>query len=132
MIEPHQERCRESFVHPFNPFTFIDGSSSRFCDRACGASSLFLLVCLFSHKTTIKQIIMITKSNTIFTLAFLGARAAAFLADEDAFNYGVTVGNNYGPKDWGKVECTDHRTCVSLAGFVFIFGSTIVSYIAPC
>lgn len=54
---------------------------------------------------------MITKSNTIFTLAFLAARASAFLADEDTFNYGVTVGNNYGPKDWEKVACTDHRTC---------------------
>jgi len=22
---------------------------------------------------------------------------------EDTFNYGETVGNNFGPKDWGKV-----------------------------
>lgn len=33
--------------------------------------------------------------------------------NEDQFNYRETVGNDYGPRDWGSVECEDLETCVS-------------------
>lgn len=32
----------------------------------------------------------------------------------DRFNYDRTQGNNYGPKDWGRVDCHDVATCVSI------------------
>lgn len=30
---------------------------------------------------------------------------------QDIFNYGGTVGSNYGPADWGKVTCENPETC---------------------
>lgn len=32
---------------------------------------------------------------------------------EDTFNYDTTVGNEFGPSDWGQVQCDDD-TCVSV------------------
>lgn len=37
--------------------------------------------------------------------------AAAAAVEEDTFNYGATVGNNYGPSDWGRVTCDKVETC---------------------
>jgi hypothetical protein len=32
---------------------------------------------------------------------------------QDTFNYDETIGNSYGPADWGAVNCLDVETCVS-------------------
>jgi hypothetical protein len=34
-------------------------------------------------------------------------------ANADLFQYGQTVGNDYGPSDWSKVTCSNEETCVS-------------------
>ena len=37
----------------------------------------------------------------------------------DDFNYRSTSGDDYGPKDWNKVECRDLDTCVSIYNTLF-------------
>lgn len=46
----------------------------------------------------------------LLTLAVLATLATAA---DDTFNYGDTVGINYGPIDWGHVKCENITTCVS-------------------
>jgi hypothetical protein len=48
----------------------------------------------------------------MFLLCFALVAAAAAI-ESDTFNYGATVGNNYGPSDWGRVTCDEVETCVS-------------------
>lgn len=36
----------------------------------------------------------------------------ALAQSQDRFNYNRTVGNNYGPKNWGKITCANKDTCV--------------------
>lgn len=48
----------------------------------------------------------------VVTCAFFGANLSYVMGDDvDTFNYRGTVGNDYGPSDWGKVGCPHHRTC---------------------
>jgi hypothetical protein len=57
--------------------------------------------------------------NMIFRILLVLASLGAWSLDEvaaqgsDTFNYDKTVGNNYGPKDWGEVSCANKDTCVS-------------------
>jgi hypothetical protein len=30
----------------------------------------------------------------------------------DTFNYDISRGTNYGPKEWNRVQCSDVATCV--------------------
>jgi hypothetical protein len=45
----------------------------------------------------------------------------------DQFNYGSTKGNNYGPKDWGKIQCPDVNTCVSFEKHEYFLADVVVN-----
>jgi hypothetical protein len=48
-----------------------------------------------------------------FLAGFVLVAGVVSAQPQDIFNYGGTVGSNYGPADWGKVTCENPETCVS-------------------
>ena len=75
-------------------------------------------VSLFRNLFVVQPFEMTIFRSLAFSVASI-ALTAKFVSPhhaEDRFNYGRSnfTEHDYGPRDWGLVNCSDIRTCVSL------------------
>lgn len=100
---------------------------------------------VLSNRICIMSMFFMMMLSSSFTITMIAANdtdtssssSSSTGTNLDVFNYHETINNDYGPKDWGKVNCNDLNTCVrnenqSCICHFFYQNNVIADYFHTC